>query len=146
VSTSGAVAALGDTLFPAASLGDGLRADLSSSSHLLIRLRVLHPVFAVITALGLIIGTPRLCRGRGPAADYLSRAVATLVAIQVALGFANVALLAPVWMQILHLLVADAVWIAFVLFGARLLAEAPGFERSAVGNQFMAADTRVPEQ
>ena len=40
---SGAVAALGDTLYPSGSLAEGLRADLSATSHALIRLRVLAP-------------------------------------------------------------------------------------------------------
>ena len=39
VGISGAVAALGDTLFPAASLREAFLADASPSSHLLVRLR-----------------------------------------------------------------------------------------------------------
>jgi cytochrome c oxidase assembly protein subunit 15 len=93
------------------------------SSHILIRLRLLHPLFAVAAALGVLAIASRLGRGRGPGAARAVRIVAALVALQLGLGILNVALLAPVWLQLLHLLAADAVWIAFVLLGADTLAE-----------------------
>ncbi len=46
----------------------------------------------------------------------------TIAVVQLALGFVNVILLAPVWMQMVHLLVADLLWIAFVVLGASVLA------------------------
>lgn len=119
--TSGAVAALGDTLFPHGSLSAALEADLSPTSHLLIRLRLLHPFFAVIAAGALMFGAPRMARGRGPAAVRIARVVAIASAVQLGLGALNVALLAPIWMQMVHLLVADVVWIAFVLLSASVL-------------------------
>jgi heme A synthase len=118
VGASGAVAALGDTLFPAGSLAEALRADMSATSHLLIRLRVLHPVLAVALVIGLLTGAPRLANGSGPAGRGLSRAVMTGAAVQLLLGFLNVVLLAPVWLQLVHLLLADAIWIGFVLLAA----------------------------
>jgi cytochrome c oxidase assembly protein subunit 15 len=121
VGTSGAVAALGDTLFPHGSLSEALAADLSPTSHLLIRLRILHPSLAAIVGIGLIFGSARLAQGAGAAAGRLSAAVAALTTLQLLLGLANVALLAPVWMQLVHLLAADLVWIAFVLLGAEVL-------------------------
>lgn len=123
VGASGAVAALGNTLYPDASLAEGLAADLSAASHVLIRLRILHPTFAVLTAIGLLFGAPRLGRGQGSAAGRLGRGVAVLAAVQLVLGAANVILLAPVWMQMIHLLVADLLWIAFVILGATVLAD-----------------------
>lgn len=122
VGTSGAVAALGDTLYPHGSLSEALAADLSPTSHILIRLRILHPTFAVLTAVGLIFGAPRLARGGGRLAGRLARAVAVLAALQLLVGAVNVILLAPVWMQMVHLLLADLLWIAFVLLGAEVLA------------------------
>ena len=53
--TSGAIAALGDTLYPAGTLAEGLRADLSPTSHTLIRLRVWHPALAVATAPAIVV-------------------------------------------------------------------------------------------
>lgn len=124
VGTSGAVAALGDTLYPAGSLSEALRADLSPTSHLLIRLRVLHPALAMATGLLLAFLAPRAPlsntdrRGRRAA-----RAVTALAAVQLGAGLLNIVLLAPVWMQLVHLLLADALWIAFVVLAASALSE-----------------------
>jgi cytochrome c oxidase assembly protein subunit 15 len=125
VSSSGAVAALGDTLFPSATLAEGLKADLSATSHLLIRLRMFHPVLAVATALGILTIAPKLARQRGHQASRLAVIVCGLTALQIVLGFVNVLLLAPVWLQIAHLVVADGIWISFVLLGAEELSETP---------------------
>lgn len=118
---SGAVAALGDTLFPAGSLSAALSSDLSATAHILVRLRVLHPALAIGTGVFLIAAASRLAGD--PASGYrrYAIAVAALAGIQLAAGVLNIVLLAPVWMQIVHLALADAVWIAAVLLGASLL-------------------------
>jgi heme A synthase len=124
---SGAVAALGDTLFPSESLAQALRTDLSFTSHLLIRLRIFHPVLAITAAVVASICATRLGRGMPAEAGRQempgARLVVAIAGAQIALGFLNVILLAPVWMQLAHLLVADALWIAFVLVGARALTD-----------------------
>ena len=116
-STSGAIAALGDTLYPTASLTEGLWADLSMTSHVLIRLRVLHPALAVAAALALIASGRRLADGQGGTAGRFARGLSALAMLQISLGLLNVILLAPIWLQLLHLLVADAVWISLILLG-----------------------------
>ena len=119
VGVSGAIAALGDTLFPSRTLAEALAADLSPTSHALIRLRMLHPAFAIASTVLLIVASPVLARQAGDArATLLARAVVGLALTQVAAGIVNVLLLAPVWMQLLHLLLADALWIALVLLCA----------------------------
>jgi cytochrome c oxidase assembly protein subunit 15 len=124
VSVSGAVAALGDTLFPASSLRGALLADLSPASHVLIRLRVLHPALAIGVELILILVCPRLpLAGLSDEDRHPGFTVAGLAALQIALGFTNVILLAPVWMQLVHLLVADILWMQLVRLSARALAE-----------------------
>ncbi len=50
--------------------------------------------------------------------------------LQMGLGMLNVILLAPIWLQLLHLLVADAVWISLILLGVTVLGE-PKAGRSA---------------
>ena len=123
VGTSGAVAALGDTLFPSTTLAEALAADLSPTSHLLIRLRVLHPALALTVAGALVIFVHRFplaaddVRGRRAATVVMAGAIAQVVA-----GFVNVLLLAPTWMQMVHLLLADLLWIAFVVLAASTLA------------------------
>jgi heme A synthase len=124
VGTSGAVAALGDTLYPARTLADALAADLSPTSHLLIRLRFLHPAVAIVVAFALIALVRPLragLTGRGRTAGTL---VIAFAVAQLAAGGLNVMLLAPVWMQMVHLLVADLLWISFVAFGAGVAARA----------------------
>jgi heme A synthase len=120
---SGAVAALGDTLYPAASHAEGLAQTLSPTSHLFLRLRALHPVIAVTAGVLLMLVAPRLSAPGDVTGAGLGRAVALIAAVQMLGGLLNVLLLAPVWMQIVHLLVADLLWIAFVLLGATALAE-----------------------
>jgi heme a synthase len=137
VGVSGAVAALGDTLFPAASLSHALAQDLSPTSHVLLRLRVIHPTLAVVVAFALIVLAPRLPIEDGEGWPLLGPGsrVAVLAGVQAALGALNVLLLAPVWLQIVHLLVADLLWMALVLLAAASLAgRAPAAYRvSAVG-------------
>jgi cytochrome c oxidase assembly protein subunit 15 len=138
VGVSGAVAALGDTLFPATSLAHALEQDLSPTSHALLRLRVIHPTLATLVALALIVIAPRLPID-GPARPARvgpGTRVALLAGAQVVLGAVNVLLLAPVWLQIVHLLVADLLWIALLLLAAAALAGRavqPAYRVSAVG-------------
>ena len=117
-SVSGAVAALGDTLFPAESLFEAWRQELSVTSNILIRLRLLHPVIAVATAAAVAV----VARSRtGNDAPGLARLLVWLLAVQLAAGAINVLLLAPTWLQLVHLLLANAVWVVFVLLAAERL-------------------------
>jgi heme A synthase len=59
----------------------------------------------------------------GGRARSLGSAVAALVVMQVAAGFVNVLLLAPVWLQLVHLLLADLIWLSYVLLGAQVLGQ-----------------------
>jgi len=122
VGTSGAIAALGDTLYPARSILGGLRADFSPTARMLVRLRVAHPLLAVGGAMVVAFAAGRVLRATpDEPARRAALAVSGLVLLQLLVGLANVALLAPVWMQLFHLLLADLVWIAFVLLAVRSL-------------------------
>ncbi len=119
VGISGAIAALGDTLFPATSLSGGLRQDFSQSAHIFVRLRVFHPGIAIAAAALLIIAVLREMRHRrAETTQTFGLVVLALLFVQLALGAINVATLAPVPMQMIHLLLADLVWIGAVLFTA----------------------------
>jgi heme A synthase len=126
VGTTGAVTALGDTLFPATSLAEGLRQDLSPTAHLLIRLRVLHPTFAMVLACLLLV-TAEVCQRRRPGPDTkrMATALVALTLVQIVAGVVNLVLLAPIPTQLLHLLLADGVWLSLVLLGAAALSSAP---------------------
>jgi heme A synthase len=116
VGVSGAVAALGDTLFPASSLTEGLWEDLSPTSHLFLRLRLWHPVIAILGS-GYLIWLASVLLRRTPNrwVRRLALALGALVLIQIAVGLINIALLAPVAVQLIHLLIADVTWISLTL-------------------------------
>lgn len=117
VGISGAITALGDTLFPSSSILDGFADDLSPSSHLFIRLRLWHPVLALIVA-GFLFGVSvAFARLNDKTIRRRSIMLITLLVAQLGLGFANVALLAPLALQLLHLLVADGIWILLAMVG-----------------------------
>ncbi len=114
VGATGSVAALADTLFPSASLREGLLADFSASAPLLIHMRWMHPVSSAIAVF--CAGWMAL-RLRSDSGRWLLR----LLAAQLVLGVADVVLLAPTWMQVLHLLFADLLWINLVCLATDVL-------------------------
>ena len=121
VGVTGSLAALGDTLFPATSLGDALKQDISQTGGWLLRWRWTHPAVAFLACVFRIWLLVRAARrnaywdNRG-----ISALVLVLLAAQYVLGVLDVVLLAPVWLQVLHLLGADVLWAALVVLTARL--------------------------
>lgn len=115
VAIAGAITALGDTLFPAHTLAEGVRNDFSSTATFLIRLRIIHPILALAAGVVIaLIAIPEFKLRRTPLAGWL---LALFVA-QIAAGAASILLQAPLPLQLLHLLIADALWITLVLFTA----------------------------
>ena len=125
VGVSGSMAALGDTLFPATSLQAAYLQDFGSGAPWLLRLRLLHPVSALLAALFVIWlvrrsrhAGPRETQGQQIRQTRFASVVLGLLVLQFVLGLADVLLLAPAWMQLLHLLGADLYWVALVLLAA----------------------------
>lgn len=126
---SGAVTALGDTLFPAGSLREGIAQDFLPTAHFLVRLRVYHPLVAIVTGIYLALASRAIVVERPDAETRrLARTLITVVIIQLVVGFVNVILLAPVWMQLVHLLLADLMWIAAILLGLTALSQEAAVE------------------
>jgi cytochrome c oxidase assembly protein subunit 15 len=126
---TGAVAALADTLYPATSLPLSLAQDFSSSTPALLRVRLFHLAVATVAACYVLWVILRSSTGR----NRFSRSAIALIIllfVQVGIGMTNVLFLAPVWLQIAHLFVADALWILLVLASADLVLE-PGATRPA---------------
>ena len=122
VGSSGAIVALGDTLFPTATLTEGLAQDFSPAAHFLIRLRIIHPILAMLTsAYWLVVST--LLRNLSPnkTVVQLSRMAAGAVVFQVLLGCVNLVLLAPTWIQLAHLIVADLTWVVLMILSLEVL-------------------------
>lgn len=121
---TGAISALGDTIFPVQSLQEGLQRDLSPDSHPAERLRMLHPLIATSVGLFIIFACGYISKHRSdPRIKRLVRFVIGAYITQMALGFLNLFLLAPIVLQIIHLAVSDAIWIAMVLVAVTALAE-----------------------
>jgi protoheme IX farnesyltransferase len=119
---SGAVTALGDTLFPVRDHADAVAQSLSPGAHFLQKMRILHPYIAGSVGLYLLLIAGLTAHLRpSPLTRRYAYAVGYLFLFQCALGGLNVFLKAPVWMQVVHLLVADVVWIYAVLLAAAAL-------------------------
>jgi len=110
VSAAGAVVALGDTLFPHASLS----ADFDPASHFLIRLRVWHPLIATAASLGFVTLVSRTGLLDDDSTQTGAKALIALVVTQMALGAANVFTAAPLALQMAHLTVSNLLWITGV--------------------------------
>jgi heme A synthase len=132
---SGAVTALGDTLFPASSLAEGLLQDVDPTAHFLVQLRVIHPLIAIGVGAFILFLTIFLTNPQLPEARTFALALRFLVAGQLIMGAVNVALLVPLWAQIMHLLLADLVWIMLLLFGVSFLSAAPAVEVTPVAQR-----------
>ncbi len=143
---SGAVAALGDTLLDGLEIAKNERALLaalgaagispteSAIVAALVELRIYHPVIAVATG-ALVALAAWTARTRRPAFGVrpLSAALLALFVGQLLLGALNVALKAPVWIQMVHLLVTNLLWVLLVLLAAAALdrRQAPAARRAA---------------
>jgi heme A synthase len=129
LSFTGGIAAMGNTMFPSESLAAGLRADFSPDSHPLIRVRALHPLIAVTVGVYLFIslGFAWLMKPV-PQAKAVARWLLGVYVAQVVIGVANLAFLAPIALQLLHLMVAVAAFallsaLSFTLLGGQAAAQ-----------------------
>ena len=105
---SGALAALGDTLYPTESLIKGFSMDINPNSPLIIKLRSFHPFFAFVLTLLIIL---KVSLDKNSGVWLLSVSILALL-----LGMINLILLAPIWMQILHLLTTLIYWAIFLVY------------------------------
>ncbi len=121
VSVAGAVVALGDTLFPSRSLVEGLVADVTPGAHFLVRLRAIHPILAVFVGVAVSVVARSIAASSTPEVRRWALALQGLFVVQMTVGVLNLVLLAPIAVQLVHLLVADLYWMAAVIFGAAAL-------------------------
>jgi heme A synthase len=121
VSATGAVTALGDTVYPvqASGLAARLQEDQGASAHLLQRMRALHPLLAIAVAAFVAYVAAVLPAYRsGPDVKRASLALAGSVSLQVLAGALNIFLSAPGYLQVVHLLLANLTWISLILLMA----------------------------
>lgn len=124
VGVSGHIAALGDMLFPSDTLMQGLRADFSPTASFLVHLRPLHPFLSVALGIYAILLSRVIGRQRPELqSPRFARYCVWLFVVQIAAGFLNLFLNAPIWMQIVHLFLADLLWINLILLSAAALGQ-----------------------
>ena len=121
---TGAISALGDTIFPVKSLVEGLQQDIAPTSHIAERLRFFHPLIATSVGLFLVFACGMIARSRPDARTRtLAKWVVGAFLVQFALGVTNLLALAPIWLQIVHLAMSDVIWISAVLLAVAALPE-----------------------
>jgi heme a synthase len=119
VAVAGVITALGDTLFPSHSVAEGIREDFSSTASFLIRLRIIHPILALGAGFVVaLVALPEYKARHTARLRVLSGWLLALFAAQFAAGALSIMLQAPLPIQLLHLLLADTLWITLVLFTA----------------------------
>lgn len=124
IGMSGAITALGDTLFPSNSLAQTFAEQAAPGAHFLIQLRIYHPIIAIIIGLySLYFVRHIFSTSRTTIEKKLCVLVGSLIILQWAAGLTNILLLAPVWMQVLHLFLADSVWISYILLASSSLSQ-----------------------
>ena len=137
IGMSGSVAALSSMLFPSSTLAEGVAKDFSSTSNILLRLRVSHPILSVSIGAYLVFLASWL-KAKTPenfAVRRWANALSILVLVQFAAGLLTFLTLAPITMQLIHLLLADLIWIAFVLLTANVSADASAIEKVSYAAQ-----------
>ncbi len=123
VGMSGTLAALSNMLFPSASIADGIAQDFSATSNVVLRLRLSHPILSVITGVYLFFfsGWLRSRVVQGSNTAWWSGVLSALVISQIVFGAVTLLTHGPIIMQLVHLFMADALWISFVMLTASFL-------------------------
>ncbi len=119
----GALNALADSLYPAESFLSGVTEEFSAGAPWLLQIRIFHPIIAIAVGLGVAYLIMRLTPTATSRTKRLGAVVGGLIVIQFFVGLINVMLAAPLETQVIHLAIADTIWIIYLMFGASLLGE-----------------------
>lgn len=122
VGASGSIAALSNMLFPSETISEGLAKDFSGTSNILLRLRLSHPIVSILTGVYVLFlaGWLKATAGLSNVTRW-SNIVSVIVLLQIAFGAGTLLTLGPILMQLGHLLLADLLWISFVILVASFL-------------------------
>lgn len=125
IGMTGAITALGDTLFRPNYVGEGLVNDFYQAEHFLKSLRVVHPILAILISIFTVFTAWFLTnKNSSQIQKKMLYSIIIIFIVQILSGFVNIILLAPVWMQMVHLFLADLTWIVCVLFYSEVLSQA----------------------
>ena len=107
---TGSIAALADVLFPSASFIEGFLADFDRTSEILTRLRILHPIVSSALSIVLYVYSIRINKKY----NIRVKPLQILILVAVFLGFLNVLSNIILPLSILHLAIADFLWISYI--------------------------------
>jgi heme A synthase len=128
-------------LLPKASLSEEFAKDFAETSHILQRLRISHPILSVSVGVYLVFlaGWLKSKVQENARIGRWADILCILVLIQFAAGTLTLFTHAPILMQIIHLLLADLLWIAFILLSANVLTEQNAAEKNMSVSEFQSA-------
>ena len=120
---TGALNALADSIYPAESFLSGVADEFAGDAPWLLEVRIFHPIIAIAVGFGVGYLVMRLAAVAVDRTKRLGAVVGGLIVVQFLIGLINVILAAPLEIQVIHLAIADTIWIFYLLFGASLLGE-----------------------
>ena len=107
---TGSITALADVLFPSTSFVEGFLADFDRTSEVLTRLRILHPIISSTLSIVLYVYATGIRKKYNVSVKPLK----ILILIAVFLGVINVLSNIVLPLSILHLAIADFLWISYI--------------------------------
>ncbi len=123
LTVTGAISALGDTLYPPENHLQVMEQAILPTANLVMKARPVHPYTAVVIAMFLSLAAGLFDHLRpSPQTRRFAYGVWLMLGVQMILGLINIGLLAPLWMQILHTAAADVLWLSLILMCAAGLA------------------------
>jgi heme A synthase len=125
IGISGSIAALSSMLFPSANLAESFAKDFAENSHYLLKLRISHPILSISMGFFLVwmANYFKMRSDNDLWTNRFANILTIIVGIQLLSGLITLISLAPIVMQLIHLFLADAVWISFVLLAANVLGD-----------------------
>lgn len=126
IGASGALNALADTLIQSGELADAVPGEVQVTEPVLRQIRTIHPLVSIIGGLALFMLVRYLAVDASEQVRRLALGIQGIVWLQFVVGLLNIALEVPLETQLVHLFVADVLWIAVVLLGAHLIGGTTG--------------------
>jgi cytochrome c oxidase assembly protein subunit 15 len=114
IPATGAWAALANTLFPSQNLEEGFKKDLNFDTPWILKLRIIHPLLALSLGFYLVFIFFKKSEATEGKTSQSALLVAGAFSIALIFGTLTLLFLSPVWMKLVHLTLAQLVWISLV--------------------------------
>lgn len=114
IPATGAWAALANTLFPSQNLEDGFKKDFSYHTPWILKLRIVHPLLALSIGFYFVYHFFKRSENQTGDTAKASLRVAGVLSFALVFGILTLLFLSPAWMKLVHLFLAQLVWISLV--------------------------------